>query len=101
MLHLVELSAGPVEGGEQVAGGDRGQADRVHGHHGKVWTFASLLDYQMFCCISFSLILEMGWILLHFILSSTAQNIICYNIYLNCVVSKIHLFLLQNQCLRN
>ena len=38
MFHLVELSAGPVEGGAQVAGGDRGQADRVHGHHGKVWT---------------------------------------------------------------
>ena len=38
MFHLAELSAGPVEGGEQVAGGDRGQADRVHGHHGKVST---------------------------------------------------------------
>ena len=58
MFHLAELSAGPVEGGAQVAGGDRGQADRVHGHHGKVWTFANLLDYQMFFCISFSLILE-------------------------------------------
>ena len=31
-LHLAELSAGLVEGGEQVTGGDRGQADRVHRH---------------------------------------------------------------------
>ena len=35
-VHLAELSAGLVEGGEQVPGGDGGQADRVHGHHGKV-----------------------------------------------------------------
>ena len=35
-LHLAELSAGLVEGGEQVTGGDRGQADRVHRHHGKI-----------------------------------------------------------------
>ena len=37
MLHRAELSAGLVEGGEQVAGGDGGQANRVHGHHGKVF----------------------------------------------------------------
>ena len=58
MFHLAELSARPVEGGEQVAGGDRGQVDRVHGHHGRVWSFANLLDYQLVCCISFSLVLE-------------------------------------------
>ena len=37
-FHLAELPAGPVERGEQVAGGDRGQADWVHRYHGEVWT---------------------------------------------------------------
>ena len=32
MFHFPEFSARPVEGGEQVTGGDGGQADRVHRH---------------------------------------------------------------------